>query len=184
MGLNRLINSLAGPTQKRIILVGLDAAGKTTILYKFKIGDTVSTIPTVGFNVESVTYKNIEFTCWDIGGQNKIRALWHHYYEGTHAVIFIIDANDRSRIEEAKMELYTVMKDDLLRDASLLIYANKMDLPGSMSVSEIANILELQGKLPRSTKWYIQASVAVSGQGLYEGLDWLGKTLNEAKSNH
>eukprot|EP01041_Mallomonas_annulata_P003353 gene3353-6637_t len=175
-----LMNSLVGPTPKRLIVVGLDAAGKTTILYKLKVGETVCTIPTVGFNVETVRYKNIEFTCWDIGGQNKIRQLWHHYYEGTHGVIFTVDANDRSRLEEAKYELYRVMGDDHLRDAALLVYANKMDLPHSMSVSEIAEALGLSSKL-RNRKWHVKASVAVSGEGLYEGLDWLGKVLSERK---
>ena len=61
--------------EQRIIMVGLDAAGKTTILYKLKLGDVVSTIPTIGFNVETVQYKNTTFTMWDIGGQDKIRPL-------------------------------------------------------------------------------------------------------------
>ena len=64
-------------------MVGLDAAGKTTILYKLKLGETTTTIPTIGFNVETVTYRNINFTVWDVGGQQVIRPLWHHYYPGT-----------------------------------------------------------------------------------------------------
>ena len=78
----------------RILMVGLDAAGKTTILYKLKLGENINTIPTIGFNVEQVVYKNISFTMWDVGGQDKIRALWRHYYSGcvilcvfTHAII-------------------------------------------------------------------------------------------------
>jgi hypothetical protein len=74
-----LFASLFGPKQKRILILGLDNSGKTTLLYKLQLGETVSTLPTIGFNVERICYRNIEFTCWDIGGQKKIRALWHHY---------------------------------------------------------------------------------------------------------
>lgn len=81
MGLlmSRIFDSLSGKQFKRIVLLGLDAAGKTTVLYKLNLGEVVHTIPTVGFNVETITYKNIEMTCWDIGGQKKIRSLWYHY---------------------------------------------------------------------------------------------------------
>merc|ERR1719245_1070090 len=94
-----------GKKEMRILMVGLDAAGKTTILYKLKLGEVVTTIPTVGFNVETVECKNISFTVWDIGGQDKIRKVWRHYYLGTAGVIFIIDSNDRDHIEDAREEL-------------------------------------------------------------------------------
>merc|ERR1711907_45124 len=90
-------------------MVGLDAAGKTTILYKLKLGEVVTTIPTIGFNVETVEYKNISFTVWDVGGQDKIRPLWRHYYQNTQGIIFVVDSNDRERVGEAKDELNRVM---------------------------------------------------------------------------
>lgn len=65
-------------------MLGLDAAGKTTILYKLKLGESTITIPTIGFNVETVQYKNINFTVWDVGGQHLVRPLWKHYYPGTN----------------------------------------------------------------------------------------------------
>ena len=89
-----------GNHQSRVVMVGLDAAGKTTLLYKLKMGEAVRTIPTIGFNVETVAHKKVDFTVWDVGGQDKIRRLWHHYYLGTNAVIFVVDSNDRERIEE------------------------------------------------------------------------------------
>jgi small GTP-binding protein len=73
-------------------MLGLDAAGKTTILYKLKLNQSVTTIPTVGFNVETVTYKNVKFNVWDVGGQDKIRPLWRHYYTGTQGLVFVIDS--------------------------------------------------------------------------------------------
>eukprot|EP00493_Phyllostaurus_siculus_P011173 UN11330 len=93
-------DKFAGPTESRILMVGLDAAGKTTILYKLKLGEVVNTIPTIGFNVETVTYKNIKFTVWDVGGQDKIRPLWRHYYTGTNGIIFVVDSNDQERMDD------------------------------------------------------------------------------------
>ena len=97
-------------------MVGLDAAGKTTILYKLKLGEIVTTIPTIGFNVESVEYKNISFTVWDVGGQDKIRPLWRHYYANTQGVIFVVDSNDRDRVGEARDELHRMLNEDELRE--------------------------------------------------------------------
>eukprot|EP01090_Pellita_catalonica_P007701 TRINITY_DN182_c0_g1_i1.p1 TRINITY_DN182_c0_g1~~TRINITY_DN182_c0_g1_i1.p1 ORF type:complete len:178 (-),score=39.74 TRINITY_DN182_c0_g1_i1:32-565(-) len=161
--------------EARILMVGLDAAGKTTVLYKLKLGELVTTIPTIGFNVETVQYKNIHFTVWDVGGQDKIRPLWRHYYQNTQAVIFVVDSNDRERISEASEELNKMLREDELREAALLVFANKQDLPNAMSVAEVTDKLGLHSM--RNRKWYIQATCATSGDGLYEGLDWLSATL-------
>jgi len=156
-------------------MVGLDAAGKTTILYKLKLGELITTIPTIGFNVETVEYKNIAFTMWDIGGQDKIRPLWRHYYQNTQAVIFVVDSNDRERVEEVKEELLRLLQEDELRDAVVLVIANKQDLPNAM------NAAELRGKLGldqlRCRNWYLQSACATTGEGLYEGLDWLSRAV-------
>ncbi|KAH9601543.1 Small GTPase superfamily [Trypanosoma melophagium] len=97
--------SLLGKQEVRILMVGLDAAGKTTILYKLKLGEIVTTIPTIGFNVETVEYKNLKFTMWDVGGQDVLRPLWRHYYQNTNGLIFVVDSNDRERIGKARQEL-------------------------------------------------------------------------------
>jgi small GTP-binding protein len=78
-----------------------------------------------GFNVETVEYKNISFTVWDVGGQDKIRPLWRHYFQNTQGLIFVVDSNDRERIGEAREELMRMLAEDELRDAVLLIFANK-----------------------------------------------------------
>lgn len=145
--------------------------GKTTILYKLKLGEVVTTIPTIGFNVETVTYKNITFTVWDVGGQDKIRPLWRHYYEDAQGVIFVVDSNDASRFAEARNELQSMLNEAELRDATLLVYANKQDLPNAKSVAEVTDALQLSQL--RNRRWYIQGCCGPSGQGLYEGLDWL-----------
>jgi small GTP-binding protein len=166
----------------RILLVGLDAAGKTTILYKLKLGEVVTTIPTIGFNVETVEYKNLSFTMWDVGGQDKIRPLWRHYYANTQGIIFVIDSNDRERIDggetaskSAADELRYMLQEDELKGAALLVLANKQDLPQSMSVSEVTERLALNSV--RDRKWYVQGACATTGDGLYEGLDWLANAL-------
>jgi len=177
MGLtiSSLLKRFLGGKDMRILMVGLDAAGKTTILYKLKMGEIVTTIPTIGFNVETVEYTNINFTVWDVGGQDKIRPLWRHYFQNTQGLIFVVDSNDRERVKEARAELEKMLSEDELRDAALLVFANKQDLPNAMSVAELTDKLGLHS-LKR--KWFIQAACATTGDGLYEGLDWLSNSLS------
>ncbi|KAF9799503.1 hypothetical protein SFRURICE_018690 [Spodoptera frugiperda] len=145
MGLtiSSVFTKLFGKKQMRILMVGLDAAGKTTILYKLKLGEIVTTIPTIGFNVETVEYKNISFTVWDVGGQDKIRPLWRHYYQNTQGLIFVVDSSDTKRIAEAENELANMLKEDELRDAVILVFANKQDMPNAMTAAELTNALNL-----------------------------------------
>jgi len=112
---------LFGNKEMRVLMLGLDSAGKTTILYKLKLGQNVSTIPTVGFNVETVTFKKVKFNVWDVGGQDKIRPLWRHYFAGTQALIFVVDSSDHERIEEARTELMHIITDREMKDAVLLV---------------------------------------------------------------
>mmetsp|Transcript_21252 Transcript_21252/g.33983 ORF Transcript_21252/g.33983 Transcript_21252/m.33983 type:complete len:195 (+) Transcript_21252:125-709(+) len=186
----KALEKIMGKQEMRILMVGLDAAGKTTILYKLKLGDVITTIPTIGFNVETVEYKNIEFTVWDIGGQHLIRPLWRHYYQGTEAIIFVVDSNDRERIDggqhdynddNVRDQLHSMLADDLLKDSVLLVLANKQDLPQAMSVDEVSRRLKLHSL--KNREWYVQGSCAHSGDGLYEGLDWLSNTLRKKKKN-
>merc|ERR1711934_212405 len=125
MGLTftKLFAKLGYKKDCRILMVGLDNAGKTTVLYKLKLGEVVTTIPTIGFNVETVEYKNITFTVWDVGGQSKIRPLWRHYYQGTNGIIFVVDSMDRDRIEDAREELARLLSAEEMRDAALLVFA-------------------------------------------------------------
>eukprot|EP00386_Alphamonas_edax_P002015 GDKI01006065.1.p2 GENE.GDKI01006065.1~~GDKI01006065.1.p2 ORF type:complete len:183 (-),score=74.99 GDKI01006065.1:415-963(-) len=177
MGLafSRIWQRFLSKKEMRILMVGLDAAGKTTILYKLKLGEVVTTIPTIGFNVETVEYKNISFTVWDVGGQDKIRQLWRHYYQGTDLVIFVVDSCDAARLELASEELNKLLKEPELENAIALVYANKQDAPGAMSVRDVAEGLKLSSL--RGRTWYIQASSGKTGDGLFEGLDWAADAL-------
>jgi len=175
LAVSKALSRLFGKKEMRILMVGLDAAGKTTILYKLKLGEIVTTIPTIGFNVETVEYKNISFTVWDVGGQDKIRPLWRHYYQNTQGLIFVVDSNDKDRVGEAHDELHRMLSEDELREAIVLVFANKQDLPNAMSVAEVTDKLGLHSL--RHRKWYIQATCATSGEGLFEGLDWLSANI-------
>merc|ERR1712072_1246110 len=170
---------MLGKKEMRILMVGLDAAGKTTILYKLKLGEVVTTIPTIGFNVEKVEYKNINFSVWDVGGQDKIRKLWRYYYANTQGLIFVIDSNDRDRIEDAREELMKILGEDEMRDAVLLVFANKQDLPNAMPAADVTEKLGLSGM--RNRQWFMQSACATTGDGLYEGLDWMSRTLSSKK---
>ena len=162
-------------------MLGLDNAGKTTVLYKLKLGEVVSTIPTIGFNVETVEYKNIAFTVWDVGGQTKIRPLWQHYYENCDGIIYVVDSSDSLRMKEAREELEEVLGDDRVRDSSLLVFANKQDMPNALNPTEVTEKLGL-GQL-RTREWFIQSTCAVTGEGIVDGLEWLANSLkNKRKS--
>merc|ERR1711991_701875 len=182
MGLTftKLFAKLGYKEEMRILMVGLDNAGKTTVLYKLQLGEVISTMATIGFNVETVSYKNIDFTVWDVGGQHKIRPLWKHYYQGANAIIFVIDSNDRDRIDSStgtneedtvEFELNNLLNEKELENSTLLILANKQDLPNALSVKQLTKKLKLNNI--KNRQWYIQGCCATSGDGLYEGLDWL-----------
>ncbi|CAD8152180.1 unnamed protein product [Paramecium octaurelia] len=176
--LSTIFDSWFQKKEMRILMVGLDAAGKTTILYKLKLGEVVSSVPTIGFNVEKVQYKNISFTVWDIGGQDKLRLLWRHYFNGTQGIIFVIDSSDKERINVAKDEIMRLMSDEELKDAALLVLANKFDI-SQVTVDELISKLDLQNC---RRDWYVQTTCAITGDGLYQGLDWLSKQFKKRKN--
>nr|XP_056719946.1 uncharacterized protein LOC130490154 [Euleptes europaea] len=173
MGLlfSRIQDALRGfyGMQARILLLGLDAAGKTTLLYRLKLNETIITIPTVGFNVETIQpINNVTFTMWDVGGQGRIRILWRHYHPNTDGLVFVVDSVDSSRFAEARSELEDLLHAELLRGAPLLLLANKQDLPGAwppMQVAEEMGLRKLQG-----FQWHVQGCCAVSGEGIPEAM--------------
>ncbi|KAK3986794.1 ADP-ribosylation factor family-domain-containing protein [Cladorrhinum sp. PSN332] len=177
LSISSLFGKLFGSKEVRILMLGLDAAGKTTILYKLKLNQTMTTIPTVGFNVETFTYKNIKFNMWDVGGQDKIRPLWRHYYSGTQGLVFVVDSSDHARIEEAKIELHRIINDREMADCLLLVFANKQDLAGAMKPHVITDKLEL-GKL-KDKLWFVQPAIATDGEGLTEGFGWLSDNIKK-----
>lgn len=162
-------------------MLSLDAAGKTTILYQLKLGEAVTTIPTLGFNVETVKYKNLSFCIWDVGGGDKIRSLWRHYFGGVIALIYVVDVADRYRVNEAKEELHRLLRDEETLNAKiLLMMANKQDLPGGMSTSELLEIFKLD-EVAKIRAWHVQPCCALTGEGLEQGMAWLANTYAAQK---
>eukprot|EP00010_Vexillifera_abyssalis_P001341 CAMPEP_0201555576 /NCGR_PEP_ID=MMETSP0173_2-20130828/49865_1 /ASSEMBLY_ACC=CAM_ASM_000268 /TAXON_ID=218659 /ORGANISM="Vexillifera sp., Strain DIVA3 564/2" /LENGTH=158 /DNA_ID=CAMNT_0047967433 /DNA_START=1 /DNA_END=477 /DNA_ORIENTATION=+ len=158
-------------------MVGLDAAGKTTILYKLKIGDVETTIPTIGFCVDTAQYKNVTFISWDIG--NEPRWSWKDYFDNVDAIIYVVDSIDHDRFEKTAQELENFLKFDALKDAKLLILANKQDLSNPISLQEMRKKFKLDEISNR--QWNIQSTCAISGEGLSEGLDWLSTVITSKK---
>ncbi|KAF7291071.1 ADP-ribosylation factor [Mycena chlorophos] len=152
LSVSRLLSGLFGKKEMRILMT-------TTTHHMLKLGEIVTTILALGFNVET----------------DKIRPLWRHYFQNTQGIIFVVDSNDRERVSEAREELQRMLNEDELRDALLLVFANKQDLPNAMNASEITDKLGLHGLRQRT--WYIQAACATSGDGLYEGLEWLSVNI-------
>ncbi|XP_043910949.1 ADP-ribosylation factor 1-like [Protopterus annectens] len=180
--LSRIYESLMGfnGMKARILMLGLDAAGKTTVLYKLKLNEAITTIPTIGFNVETVEpMRNVSFTVWDVGGQTKIRALWKHYFMNTDGLVFVLDSADPERFNEAREELEAILDDDQMQGVPFVILANKQDLPGARRPSELVDALCLR-KL-HGHEWHVQGCCAVNGDGLVEGLHRLSELVKQNK---
>ena len=155
----------------KVVMVGLDTAGKTTILYRLNLGEVITTVPTIGSNVEEVNHRGVRFQVWDLGGQEKLRKVWSTYYVGAHAVVLVIDSMDRERLPAVREELNAITANDELNRAVLLVLANKQDLPGAMSPMEITQQLKLH--LNKERAWQIQPCSGLTGTGLFEGMDWV-----------
>ena len=175
-GLSSVSCKLWKKREVRILFIGLDAAGKTTILYQLKLGEIVTTIPTIGFNVETIEHGNINFSAWDVGVRDKMRPLIRHYYAGTEALIFVIDSHDRERYGEAVEMLQETISDELLQNIPILILANKQDLSGVMTREEILSDM-MTNKWLDGRKWEVFAVSGTLGEGLDDGLDWLETVL-------
>ncbi|XP_032177444.1 putative ADP-ribosylation factor-like protein 5C [Mustela erminea] len=160
-----------GNQEHKVIIVGLDNAGKTTILYQFLMNEVVHTSPTIGSNVEEIVLRKTHFLVWDIGGQEALRSTWSAYYSNTEFVILVIDSTDRDRLLTTREELYKMLAHEALRDASVLIFANKQDMKNSMTTLEISQFLTLTAI--KDHPWHIQGCCALTGEGLPAGLQWM-----------
>ena len=167
-----------GKTAK-LMLFGLEGAGKTTVLYDLKEGRQPGsrrlTNPTTGFNVEPIIYKDITFTVWDMAGREQYRHIWFHYTHDTYAIVFVIDANDRGKILMAKDALKKLLEYEELKSALLLVLANKQDLLHPLNEKELVEQMELNCITDR--RWFVNPTSAIFGDGLREGLDWLSSWL-------
>jgi len=174
---------LDGP-RMNVIIIGFDGAGKTTLLNTLTNG-SLEMSSTIGLDVETWRFGDVNFHSWDVGGSGRTSILWRFYFQITKGIIFVIDSTDEERIKDtcdtkgyptyAKDELHQILSHELLRNIPLLVYANKHDLPKALSIQKIAELLELN-LLERP--WHIQACCALTGEGAKEGIDWLRSKIH------
>lgn len=161
----------ASQPEVRVLLLGLDNAGKSTLLYKLKHDMSVSTVPTIGFNVEMIDVKkngkNISLTVWDVGGQRKMREHWQKFHQDSAAIVFVMDSSDRDRLNEARKELENTLKSTQLRGRPLVLLANKQDVNGALTVTEIKDGFNMR-KICAGRDWFVQPCSATVGFGIEE----------------
>mmetsp|Transcript_444 Transcript_444/g.1135 ORF Transcript_444/g.1135 Transcript_444/m.1135 type:complete len:185 (-) Transcript_444:299-853(-) len=155
----------------RLLVLGLDNAGKTTIVKKFNGEDIDLISPTLGFNIKTLEYKDYKLNLWDIGGQTSLRSYWRNYFEQTDGLIWVVDSADKRRLLDCKAELEKLLVEERLAGASLLVFANKQDISGALTPAEIQEVLGLDAI--RKRHWCICSCSAVTGEGLVSGVDWM-----------
>lgn len=167
MGLRSSKNPKAN--QARILLLGLDSAGKSTLLYKLKLAGPIITIPTIGFNVEMIELeRDLPLTVWDVGGQEKMRTVWGCYCENTDGLVYVVDSSDRQRLEDSQREFERILKNEHIKNVPVVLLANKQDVPGALTAEDITRMFKVK-KLCSDRNWYVQPCCAVTGDGLAEG---------------
>eukprot|EP01039_Chlorochromonas_danica_P010961 gene10961-12187_t len=180
MGLLTLLRKLKKSDQEaRLLVLGLDNSGKTTILKKLSDEDISQIMPTQGFNIKSLMHDGFKLNVWDIGGQKSIRPYWRNYYDQTDALVYVIDSADRRRMEETSVELQQLLDEEKLSHVPLLVLANKQDLLNALSPAEITAELNLNELRDRT--WNILPCSAKTGEGLQESMEWLVEQINTSK---
>ncbi|KAJ2161624.1 ADP-ribosylation factor-like protein 2 [Coemansia sp. RSA 552] len=172
MGLLSIIKKLRAKEKEiRVLVLGLDNAGKTTIMKRMNGEDINDVSPTLGFNISTLEFDSYKVNFWDVGGQRTIRPYWRNYFEQTDGIIWVVDSADRERMKDCKEELLSLLKQDKLAGASLLVFANKQDIKGALTDDEIKDALGLDALTTHH--WCIKPCSAVTGDNLLEGLQWM-----------
>ncbi|KAF2150726.1 ADP-ribosylation factor [Myriangium duriaei CBS 260.36] len=157
--------------EMRILMLGLDSAGKTTIVKKIMGEDVYSVSPTLGFIIKTIDYDGYKLNIWDVGGQKTLRTYWKNYFEKTDTLIWVVDSTDRERIGDCRAELEGLLLQERLMGASLLVLKNKSDIVGGMDEAEIIEALNLSSI--QTHTWKIMSCSAITGQNLTQGLEWV-----------
>ena len=178
MGCNlTFLSELKAKTQemdKKILFLGLDNAGKTTLLFKLKEDEFKETVPTIGLNVEQIKYRNMTLTLWDVGGQ--ARKLWKHYYDSVDAIIFVVDSADSARLGDVKKELLSINIEPGLESVPLLVLGNKQDVEEALSEDALGKELSV-ADMPKKEVAF-QGCSAKSGEGVWEGIAKLADLMD------
>ncbi|KAJ9437210.1 ADP-ribosylation factor-like protein 3 [Diplonema papillatum] len=162
--------------EARILVLGLDNAGKTCCLKRLSDEETENVMPTKGFNIKSLSQEGFKLNVWDVGGQRIIRPYWRNYFQETDAVLYVVDSADQKRLDETSLELSLLLEEEKLAGCPVLVLANKQDLLKALSSDEISQALKLHTLRDRA--WKIQACSAKTGEGLASGMEWIVRTLN------
>ncbi|EPY35777.1 ADP-ribosylation factor-like 2 [Strigomonas culicis] len=165
--------------EMRILMLGLDNAGKTTCVKKFCGKDTTSISPTLGFQITAFTFRGCTLNVWDVGGQQSLRSYWRNYFESTDGIIWVVDSNDAERLQTCKAELHALLKEERLAGASLLIFLNKIDIPTALSPKEIEETLDIATIRKGKRHVHLCACSAQTGEGLLEGMEWIVRDVSE-----
>jgi len=157
-------------------VLGLDNAGKTTILKAMSEEEVNNIMPTQGFNIKALTQDGFKLNVWDIGGQREIRPYWKNYYENTDGLVYVVDSADDVRLQECADELVSLLSEENLQNVPMLVYANKQDLQFALDADQVMEKLKLADISDRT--WNIQACSAFTKEGLSDGMEWLIKTIS------
>ncbi|XP_068611717.1 LOW QUALITY PROTEIN: ADP-ribosylation factor-like protein 2 [Brachionichthys hirsutus] len=169
MGLHTILKKMKQKEKEmRLLMLGLDNAGKTTILKKFN-GEDISTIsPTLGFNIKTLEHRGFKLNIWDVGGQKSLRSYWRNYFESTDGLLWVVDSADRLRWEDCRRELSALLLEERLAGATLLVFANKQDPLSKEAIQEALALDRIS-----SHHWCTIGCSAVTGDNLLAGVDWL-----------
>lgn len=165
--------------EMRILLLGLDNAGKTTIVKKFCNQDTSTISPTLGFQITALQFMSYTLNIWDVGGQQSLRSYWRNYYESSDGIVWVVDSNDAGRLQDCKKELHSLLGEERLAGASLLIFMNKQDIPTALSKEEIAEILDVDAIREGKRHVHLEACSAQTGDGLLDGMTWMAADVSD-----
>ncbi|NXQ20156.1 ARL14 protein, partial [Peucedramus taeniatus] len=180
MGLQNAKPSVKGAN---ILMLGLDSAGKSTLLYKFRSKDVFITMPTIGFNVDMIEAgKDFTLTFWDVGGQKKMRELWSNFLEDAGGLLYVVDSSDKRRLEESRREFELILKNESMKNVPVVVLANKQDLPGALNAEEITRKLKMK-KYCSDRNWYVQPCCAITGEGLAEALQRVATFARQYKKS-
>ncbi len=165
--------------ESKLLILGLDSGGKTTILKSVSNENIQNLKPTQGFNIKNLRIDGVDFSVWDLGGQKVLRQYWSNYFKDCSALIYVIDAADVVRLEEAGQELEALLKENDLKGVPVLVFANKQDLIHALGPGEIAEEIKLENIQDR--KWMIMSCSALTGDGLKDGFDWIIENMKRDK---
>lgn len=174
---SKLFKYLFGDSPIKIVILGLDNAGKTTILYRLKLGRIIKTIPTCGFNLETIKYEGLTLDVWDLAGQKNSRLLWRNYLENTNSIMFVIDSTDKKRIENVKYELDLILHNERLAGIPLCFCLNKWDLDNKMTEEDV--VFQLGLSEIKNREWQLFKTIGKSGVGIDEAFKWIARQHND-----